>query len=318
MYKVAILGYRHQAKFHHAPAFAKNPDCEIVAVCDVVEERAREGAETYGVPAYLDADEMLEKEEIDIVDIPVGEQYRFDLVMKCLAKSPVDRVQTAHEVRETLEIVREEEAQRLAQGDSLFEQGASLLEKGEWRDAASFFRKVIASTPDHTDASRLLKEAETQIRQQEAERQKKAQALYDEGIAPFYEICDFLANIDWPEGLQLKPLKENILLHLPCSQRNVLGKADAVTQLLSRIPELQLEPLAENHLCCGSAGSYQLAQPDNASTLLNRKLDLIDEGAETIVSNNLGCALHLKSGLEQCGRRVEVIHPLLLLQRALP
>ncbi len=69
MYKVAILGYRQQGKLHHAPAFARNPDCEIVAVCDIVEERAREGAETYGVPAYLDADEMLEKEEIDIVDI---------------------------------------------------------------------------------------------------------------------------------------------------------------------------------------------------------------------------------------------------------
>ena len=86
MYKVAILGYRNQGKFHHAPAFAKNPDCEIVAVCDIVEERAREGAETYGVSAYLDADEMLEEEEIDIVDIPVGEQYRFDLVMKCLKR----------------------------------------------------------------------------------------------------------------------------------------------------------------------------------------------------------------------------------------
>lgn len=72
MYKVAILGYRHQAKNHHAPAFARHPDCKIVAVCDVVEERARDGAETYRVPVYLDVDEMLAKEEIDIVDIPVS------------------------------------------------------------------------------------------------------------------------------------------------------------------------------------------------------------------------------------------------------
>ena len=84
MYKVAILGYHNQGEFHHAPAFASHPDCQIVAVCDIVEERARAGAEQYGVPAYLDADEMLTSEEIDIVDIPVGERYRFDLVMKCL------------------------------------------------------------------------------------------------------------------------------------------------------------------------------------------------------------------------------------------
>ena len=86
MYKVAILGYRHQASFHHAPAFAKHPDCQIVAVCDVVEERAQEGAEKYGVPAYLDADEMLDQEEIDIVNIPTGEQYRYELVMKALER----------------------------------------------------------------------------------------------------------------------------------------------------------------------------------------------------------------------------------------
>ena len=84
MYRVAIIGYRHQGKLHHAPAFAKHPDCRIVAVCDLVEERAREGAARYGVPAYQDADEMLAREEIDIVDIPVGEQYRSPLVMKAL------------------------------------------------------------------------------------------------------------------------------------------------------------------------------------------------------------------------------------------
>ena len=87
MFNVAILGYRVQGKRHHAPAFAKHPDCRIVAVCDVVEERAREGAETYRVPAYLDAGEMLDREEIDIVDIPVGERYRFDLVMECFERN---------------------------------------------------------------------------------------------------------------------------------------------------------------------------------------------------------------------------------------
>jgi predicted dehydrogenase len=86
MLKVAILGYRHQGANHHAPAFAKLPDCQIVAVCDIVEERAREGADRYGVPAYTDADEMLDREDIDIVDIPVSERFRYELVMKCLKR----------------------------------------------------------------------------------------------------------------------------------------------------------------------------------------------------------------------------------------
>ncbi len=86
MFKVAILGYRAQGANHHAPSFAKLTDCQIVAVCDLVEERARAGAARYGVPAYTNVDEMLDAEEIDIVDIPVGESYRYALVMKCLKR----------------------------------------------------------------------------------------------------------------------------------------------------------------------------------------------------------------------------------------
>ena len=86
MFKVAILGYRAQGSNHHAPSFARLPDCQIVAVCDIVEERAKAGAERYGVPAYTSADEMLDAEDIDIVDVPVGEGYRYELVMKCLRR----------------------------------------------------------------------------------------------------------------------------------------------------------------------------------------------------------------------------------------
>lgn len=84
MYRVAVIGYRAQASQHHAPAFDKIDDCRIVAVCDVVAERAREGAELYGVPAYTDVDDLLAKEPFDIANIPVGERFRCELVMKCL------------------------------------------------------------------------------------------------------------------------------------------------------------------------------------------------------------------------------------------
>ena len=86
MFNVAVLGYRVQGSRHHAPAFARLSNCRIVAVCDVVAERAREGGARYGVPAYTCADEMLDREEIDIVDIPTGEQYRHGLAMACLRR----------------------------------------------------------------------------------------------------------------------------------------------------------------------------------------------------------------------------------------
>ncbi|MBI3946444.1 MAG: Gfo/Idh/MocA family oxidoreductase [Armatimonadetes bacterium] len=84
MYKVAILGCGNHGKGHD---WNKIPDCQLVAVCDIVEQRARDRAETYGVPYYLDADEMFDKEEIDIVDAPVREKDRFTVVMKCLTRN---------------------------------------------------------------------------------------------------------------------------------------------------------------------------------------------------------------------------------------
>ena len=84
MFRVAVIGYRAQGSRHHAPAFAKIPDCEIAAVCDIVEERAQQGAADYGVPAYSSIDDLLSHEEFEIADIPVGEGFRHGPVMRCL------------------------------------------------------------------------------------------------------------------------------------------------------------------------------------------------------------------------------------------
>ncbi len=142
--------------------------------------------------------------------------------------------------------------------------------------------------------------------------------LYGDSTTPYYEVCDFLAAQEWPATLQLKALPLRARLHQSCSQRNVLQRPDAVAALLARIPQLQCEELAENELCCGAAGSYLLSQRDNANALCERKLDGIEQGSTgLLVSNNLGCALHLRDGLKQRGMAIEVVHPLLLLQRAL-
>ncbi len=77
MFNVAILGYRSQGSRHHAPSFDRLSDCRIVAVCDVVEERARGGADRYGVPAYSSGAEMRDREGADTVDNPTGEGFRY-------------------------------------------------------------------------------------------------------------------------------------------------------------------------------------------------------------------------------------------------
>lgn len=145
-----------------------------------------------------------------------------------------------------------------------------------------------------------------------------AEVFADALPAPLYEICDFLLQ-QWPEdSLSLKPLARRVALHLPCTQRNVLRRPDAAQQLLENIPQLQLQLLAGNDQCCGAAGSYMLTQPDLADRLREQKLEaLVETGADVLVSNNLGCALHIAGGMEARGMKIEIVHPVLLLAESL-
>jgi glycolate oxidase iron-sulfur subunit len=56
-------------------------------------------------------------------------------------------------------------------------------------------------------------------------------------------------------------------------------------------------PVAEAHLCCGSAGTYSLLQPALSRSLRKRKLDVLEAGKpQIIVTANIGCLAHLQTG----------------------
>ncbi|HJN90384.1 MAG TPA: heterodisulfide reductase-related iron-sulfur binding cluster [Verrucomicrobiota bacterium] len=68
--------------------------------------------------------------------------------------------------------------------------------------------------------------------------------------------------------------------------------------------------LAESDLCCGSAGSYNLTEPEMANRLQQRKVqNIIDSGAEVVVTTNPGCLLQIQSGLRKAGaHHIRVVH----------
>lgn len=132
------------------------------------------------------------------------------------------------------------------------------------------------------------------------------------------EICAFLDQVRWPKTLKIKPLPQRVLVHEPCSHRNLLGGNAAVYRLLARIPALEILPLPGNDRCCGAAGTYSLQQPKMAAALLNDKLVAIAALAPTyIVTTNSGCALHIAAELREMEMKIEVCHPVELLARQL-
>jgi len=145
------------------------------------------------------------------------------------------------------------------------------------------------------------------------------ETLHGEALpAPLYEVCDFLQQ-HWPEEAPaLTPQPLHAALHLPCTQRNVLRRPYAIEQLLARIPAFTLTPLAGNDQCCGAAGSYMLTEPELAAELRQPKLgELKAQQPQLLLSNNIGCALHIAAGFKEQGLEIEVLHPVLLLARSL-
>ena len=128
------------------------------------------------------------------------------------------------------------------------------------------------------------------------------------------DINEFIADQKWPETLTLEPLNKRVAVHEPCSQRFPLGTHEKAYQFLKRIPAIELIPLPENNICCGAGGSYMLSHPEMSAEIRAEKLKhLQTTQANILVTSNIGCALHLASGVCQENMDVMIAHPVELL-----
>ena len=73
-----------------------------------------------------------------------------------------------------------------------------------------------------------------------------------------------------------------------------------IAAVLAGIPELEVAEIPEGSLCCGSAGIYNMLQPETANQLGSRKVEnLLSTDAQAVLSANPGCLLQLMNGLRQ-------------------
>jgi glycolate dehydrogenase iron-sulfur subunit len=99
--------------------------------------------------------------------------------------------------------------------------------------------------------------------------------------------------------------------HDACHLAHAQKVRDAPRELLARVPGLELRELAESDLCCGAAGTYNLTEPEMSGRLSRRKLENIRRtGATLCITANAGCALQIASEARTQGLRLEVAHPM--------
>ncbi len=130
------------------------------------------------------------------------------------------------------------------------------------------------------------------------------------------DVTELLAELE-PRA-QRHPLALRVAYHDSCHLQHAQGVRLQPRALLQRIPGLQLAEIPEPAICCGSAGIYNLVQPDAANALGDRKAQLITPlNADVVATGNPGCLLQLQSSLARTGRKTPVVHTIQLLDASL-
>ena len=149
--------------------------------------------------------------------------------------------------------------------------------------------------------------------------------------APVADIQEFLAQVGLSDAFRsaLQPLRHGdgqpasaerplrLIYHDACHMLHGQGLHDQPRDLLRQIPHLQLLEAVEAGVCCGSAGIYNLVEPEVAAELGRIKAaDLAGSGAELAVSANIGCSLQIRKHLGETGRALPVLHPVQVLEQS--
>lgn len=138
-------------------------------------------------------------------------------------------------------------------------------------------------------------------------------ASLNQNRVPVNSVMQFVFEYSKLNRLTLNPIKQHIALHQPCSLKNVLHEEQAVIELLHAIPQLVISGIEAQ--CCGAAGKNMLTQAKLAKQIRTPILKQVDSvSPDIVVSSNIGCALHLKAGLEN---NIALKHPIELLAASL-
>ena len=146
----------------------------------------------------------------------------------------------------------------------------------------------------------------------------EADAEWADRAAAFSEkvrdVTEVLAELGPMQGGELR---RTIALDPPCHLRHA-QRADAATDtVLAAIPGLEVRPVADPDACCGGAGIYGVTHPELGGAVGERKVsDVRATGAPCVATGNPGCMMQIGAGLILAGSRMEVVHPVELLDES--
>ena len=129
------------------------------------------------------------------------------------------------------------------------------------------------------------------------------------------DITVFLDELGVKESPPL-PQPLTLAYHDACHLAHAQGVSAAPRRLLGSIANLSVIDVHEGDLCCGSAGTYNLEQPDLAHTLGQRKVEnILRTQADAVATGNIGCIMQIQNHLKALGNPLPVYHTVEILDR---
>ena len=122
------------------------------------------------------------------------------------------------------------------------------------------------------------------------------------------EFSDFLVNV-----LKVKDLGAHhagrAVFHCGCHQRRELGVLEEPKELLRNVEGLELLDWENEELCCGFGGTFSVKMPDISTAMADEKITALEKsGADTLISCDSSCLMHLKGRLRRTGHETHVYH----------
>jgi glycolate oxidase iron-sulfur subunit len=131
------------------------------------------------------------------------------------------------------------------------------------------------------------------------------------------DVSEALAELGEPRATR-HPIKARVVYHDACHLAHAQGVRAQPRAMLATIPGVELLSPSEPELCCGSAGIYNLVQPEAAAQLGERKARHIAALApDLIATGNPGCILQIAAAGRRLGHEWTIVHPIELLDRSI-
>ena len=131
------------------------------------------------------------------------------------------------------------------------------------------------------------------------------------------DVSEFLQNLG--PVAERNPLPITAAYHDACHLAHAQGIRKQPRQTLKQIPGMNVKEIREAEICCGSAGIYNMVEPEPAEELGRRKADnILKTGAELIVTSNPGCMLQIQASLKKMGHDgIPMAHPMEVLDASM-